>query len=105
MKIKTENSIKWDFTQATKIADNLEELAGEIIKKKGTLEEKNSNLSKCWISENEKLFISKVNSVETDLDKISNYLKNAAKNIRAMANNTYQTEKQALEIAKKRNYS
>lgn len=102
---KTLNSIRMDFQKTINQAEKLEQTA-KCIKQIA-----DQDLSSCmrevssgWQGENARIFVGKGQRAVENLRSIESELKNTASTIRTLAQNTYNAEKNALEIAKQRKY-
>ena len=102
---KTEYQIKMDYNHAIKEADKLERIA----KKMDHLMQKDlkncmARIAADWKGEASTKYRNKSNRVINNVETLSKELKNTAQTVRTIAKNTYQAEKHALELAKKRTY-
>lgn len=102
---KTEYQIKMDYNHAMAEADKLERIA----KKMDQLMQNNfkncmERIASDWRSESSTKYKNKGNKVIGNVGTLSKDLKKTAQTVRKIAKNTYQAEKHALELAKKRTY-
>lgn len=102
---KTMHSIQMDFQKAKNQAERLERIAKEL----GNAA--NQNLSGCmrdisseWKGENAGVYVRKGYSVADGLNSAASGLNQAAAAIRTIAQNTYNAEKRAIELARARKY-
>lgn len=102
---KTEYQIKMDYSHAMAEADKLEKIA----KKMDQLMQNNfkncmTRINSDWKGEAATKYKNKGNKVISNVGTLSKDLKKTAQTVRKIAKNTYQAEKHALELAKKRTY-
>lgn len=100
--MKTAYTIYADLREARRQADKLDEIARRVDTEKGKLQADRGSIAACWKSENSNAYQKKMMTVETDLQKIASNLKHAAQVVRENANNTYNAEMRALQLAKER---
>lgn len=96
--------IEFDFANAKRQADELEELAGGLnsISQQqfsGTLQ----NISSCWKGENANLYLRKGYILVNEISSTSRELLGIAAVIRTTAQKIYNAEMEALRIAERRN--
>lgn len=101
----TRESIEFDFRQAKNqarqldaIADNLGNLA------KNNLSDSMQTLSQNWKGENASAYLSKGSTLQNDISSSASELHGIASDIRTIAQNIYNAEMAALEIAEQRTY-
>ena len=98
-------SIEFDFRQAIKRAEELEEIAANMRKlANDDLEDSLQNLSTVWKGEAASAYINKGISLREKILKSSNDLKKTAGTIRNVARRTYNAEMAAYRIAMERDY-
>lgn len=98
-------AIEFDFQQALKRAEELEEIAADMKRlADGDLEETLQSLSLSWKGEAASTYLAKGSRLQEKILKSSNDLKNTALTIRNVAKRTYRAEKVAYKIAMERRY-
>ena len=102
---KTMYTIQMDFQKAKNQADKLERIAKDLNNVA------NNDMSGCmrdvsanWKGENAKVYVNKGYVVAENLRSAAAGLNQAAATVRTIAQNTYNAEKRALELAKQRKY-
>lgn len=100
---KTAYSIAMDFTRAKAQANKLESLANKIAKQKSKMSQEKQTIATNWKSDSASAYLRKAAVVENDMANAEKKLRQTASTIITVATNTYQAEKQALELAQKRN--
>ncbi len=102
---KTMYSIQMDFQRAKNQAERLEGIARDISRLA------DNNLAGCmrdisanWKSGNASLYVSKGQTVAEHLRSVAAGLNQTAATIRTIAQNTYNAEERAIELAKARKY-
>lgn len=101
----TRQSIEFDFKQACSQADKLDSIAdslGSLAKDKlgGSMQ----TLSQNWKGENADAYLSKGNTLQSNISTSASDLHGIASDIRTIARNIYNAEMAALEIAEQRTY-
>lgn len=98
-------SIEFDFQQAIKRAEELEEIAADMKKLvDDDLEGSLQTLSTVWKGEASTLYLSKGSRLKEKILKSSGDLNKVASAIRAVAKRTYDAEMAAYRIAMEREY-
>lgn len=98
-------SIEFDFQQATKRAEELEEIAADMNKLANEdLESSMQSLSTAWKGEAATAYLEKGSMLKEKILKSSSDLKKAASTIRSVAKRTYNAEMTAYTIARERDY-
>lgn len=98
-------SIEFDFRQAIKRAEELEEIAAEMKKLADEdLETSLQSLSIAWKGEAASAYLVKGTRLKDKILKSSKDLKKTATTIRSIAKRTYDAEMTAYRIAMERNY-
>lgn len=98
-------SIEFDFLQAVKRAEELEQSAAAMKKiAEEELEVSLQNLAVSWTGENAREYLNKVFRLKEKMSITSENLNQAARVVREIAQRTYEAEKEALEIATERDY-
>lgn len=97
--------IQMDFQKAKDQADKLERIARNLNcvadnDMSGCMRDVSAN----WKGENAKLYVNKGYVVAENIRTIASGLMRAAATVRTIAQETYNAERRALEIAKKREY-
>lgn len=102
---KTMYTIQMDFQKAKNQADKLDRIARDLNNIA------NNDISGCmrdisanWSGENAKLYVNKGYVVAENIRSVASSLNQTAATIRTIAQNTYNAEKRALDLAKKRIY-
>lgn len=99
------NSIEWNYIQAKRQADKLEEQAEQIRRTAaGRMEEAIQTLSSSWEGRNAGICLGKAVSLKGAVEDSSKTLLQTAEVIRILAERTYQAEMRILEIARVRRY-
>ncbi len=97
--------IYYNFKRALKKADELTEIAQNMRKSaNGELSNEIESIKCSWQGDGASIYINQANKLKDEIIDSANRLENAAQIIRQVAKRTYNTEKRALEIAKKRTY-
>lgn len=101
----TKSEILFNYRQAIKQADRLEEIAKKV-EKLATNNMSNSlgNLRMAWKSDSSSQYFNKMSKVQGDIKKDAQNLRKVAQSIRKTAESVKTAELRALEIAKTRNY-
>ncbi|MBQ6787683.1 MAG: hypothetical protein IJO85_08175 [Lachnospiraceae bacterium] len=101
----TRQSIEFDFREACSQADKLDSIAdnlGNLAKDK--LGDSMQTLSQNWKGENANAYLSKGNNLQNSISSSASELHGIASDIRTIAQNIYNAEMAALEIAEQRTY-
>lgn len=101
----TRESIEFDFRQAKEQAKQLDAIAdslGSLAKDK--LSGSMQTLSQNWKGENASAYLSKGSTLQSNISSSSSELHQIASDIRTIAQNIYNAEMAALEIAEQRTY-
>lgn len=101
----TRQSIEFDFREARSQADKLDSIAdnlGNLAKDK--LGDSMQTLSQNWKGENADAYLSKGSSLQNSISSSASELHGIASDIRTIAQNIYNAEMAALEIAEQRTY-
>ena len=101
----TRQSIEFDFKQAYNQAQKLDSIAdnlGSLAKDK--LKESMQTLSQNWKGENADAYLVKGGTLENNISSTATELHGIASDIRTIAQNIYNAEMAALEIAEQRTY-
>ena len=102
---RSEHSIRMDFERAKAAASRLDDIADSIARMmSGDYESSLDSVGHSWRGENATLFLTKGNELREKIEKIISDLRAAAEVIRRIAQNTYDSEMRALEIARQREY-
>lgn len=98
-------AIEFDFRQAIKRAEELEEIAADMKKlADAELEETLQSLSSSWRGDAASAYLNKGARLQTKILKSSNDLKKTATTIRSVAQRTYRAEMAVYRIAMERKY-
>lgn len=98
-------SIEFDFQQAIKRAEELEEIAADMKKLANEdLDSSLQSLSTAWKGEAATAYLTKGSGLKEKILKSSNDLKKTASTIRNVAKRTYNAELAAYKIAMERKY-
>lgn len=102
---KTMYTIQMNFQRAKSQADKLERIARDLSRvadndMSGCMRDVSAN----WKGENAKIYVNKGYAVAENIRSIASGLNQAAATVRTIAQNTYNAERRALELAKKRKY-
>lgn len=101
---KTKYTIEMDFRKAKEQADKLDEIASRLKAVSGDFQGTLDSLQRNWTGDNASKYIGKGNILYSDMGVTSNEVRTVAKTIRQIAENTYNTEMDALKIAESRTY-
>ena len=97
--------IEWNYIQAKKQADKLEEQADRLGRlAQNQLEDTLQNLARNWQGESAGAYIRKGEKMKNEINTLAKDLRRAAGVIRSSAERTYQAEMRVKELAKKREY-
>lgn len=98
-------SIEFDFRQAIRRAEELEEIAGDLKKMADEeLETSLQSLSTAWKGEAAEAYLTKGSGLKNKILKSSDDLKKTATAIRSVAKRTHDAEMTAYRIATERSY-
>lgn len=99
----TKQEIIFDYKQAIKQAERLEEIARKLrTLSVDKIENSMGTLKAVWQSDNSHQYYSKVSKVQEDINGTSEYVKKIANSIRTTAEAVKEAELRALEIARSR---
>ena len=102
---KTAYSIQMDFQRAKKQAEELERISKDIRKVADhELPDCMREISANWSGEHARLYAAKGQAVGENIRKTADGLAKTAATIRTIAQNNYNAEKTALELARTREY-
>ncbi|MCI8785327.1 MAG: hypothetical protein HFI84_01560 [Eubacterium sp.] len=102
---KTLYSIQMDFQKAKTQANKLEKIARDINRiANNEIPSCMRTVSSNWKGDNARAYVNKGQRAEENLSSIAGSLNQTANTIRIIAQNTYNAEKEALDLAKKRTY-
>ncbi len=102
----TRQSIEFDFRQACDQADRLDSIADNLSNlAKNKLGTSMQTLSQNWKGENATAYLGKGNTLQGNISASSSQLRGIASDIRTIAQNIYNAEMAALEIAERRSYN
>ena len=94
-----------DFEKAKSAAARLDDIEDSIASMmSGEYEDSLDSVNQSWRGDNATFFLTKSNEIGDKIGKIVSDLKAAADVIRRIAQNTYDSEMRALEIARQREY-
>ena len=97
---KSAYQIKMDYNRAIQQANKLEKIGGEVERlAQKSMEDCLRKIASDWKGDASNQY-----RVTNDLTKLGKELKKTAETVRKIAKKTYETEKHAIEIAKKRAY-
>lgn len=102
--MKSNYSIEMDYRRSNKQADKLEEIARKISGESSRMNAGKVDVANCWKGEAAGLYIRKMTVVENELSDISKSLLKTAETIRRISRTIYESEKNAAERARRRNY-
>jgi WXG100 family type VII secretion target len=97
--MKTAYQVKVAFKGAASQADNIDNIAKTIEKKRANLAEARMHLSGNWTGDNSQAYQTKMQEREQELLRIVNDLKNIAATIRKVAKNSYDADMKSIKIA------
>lgn len=100
---KTAYSIAMDFNRAKAQANKLESLANNIARQRSKANQEKQTIAANWKSDSANAYLRKIEVVESDMANAEKKLRQTANTIVTVATNTYRAERQALELAQKRN--
>ena len=99
------SEILFNYRQAIRQADRLDEIAGKINKlSTDRMEETLSGLTAAWQSDSSPQYYSKFHQIQEDICTHAENLRKVADTIRTTAEEVKRAELRALEIARRRNY-
>lgn len=103
--MKTKWQIEFDFDQARRQANQLEDIAERLESLANhQIEQSNAELPSYWRGKSASLFQQKQEEMKKNVLASSRELRQQAELIRAIARRLYQAEMEALEIALRRTY-
>lgn len=97
-------SIYIDFLKATSQARELENIADSMERCADKEFENSSRLRTMWKGSNATQFCGKMDTSAESIKAVSSRLRQSASTVREIATRTYNAEKTALDIARKRDY-
>ncbi len=97
--------ISLNYNNAQKRAERLIDVSEDIRRYANQMKECSSRVNGEWDGDNSDRFVSKMYLISDNLYSIEKELRNAAETIKRVSSRTYNTEMQALEISRNRNYS
>ena len=101
----TRSEINFNYNQAIRQAERLEEIAGQIERLAGErMNESMSALKNAWNSDNAPQFYTKMGKVQSDIQEDATDIRKVARSIRETAARIRDAELRALEIARSRSY-
>ncbi len=101
----TREKIEFDFRQAMRQADRIEEIADKLNRLSSSkLESSLQNLSVSWKGENASAYLAKGERLQGKMGQTAKGLQAAASDIRTVAKRLYDAEMAALAIASARTY-
>ena len=102
----TRESIQFDFDQARRQADSLDQIADNLDGLgKSKLNDSMQTLSQSWKGANADAYLAKGSSLKQDITASASELRSIASDIRTIARNIYNAEMEALRIAEEREYN
>lgn len=99
---KTKYSVTVAYGRAKAQADNIDKIAGRVDQQRIKISEAKNRLSGCWTGTNANTYRAKMGDRENELSRIVSDLRNIARTIRSVAENTYRADMKAVELAQKR---
>lgn len=104
--MKTSTQIDFNYTQAKRQAEKLEEIADKLSKlSKNNMETSLRNIAASWKGENATKFLKKGDKLYSEMMSVSVDLKNIAKEMKTTAERVYKAEMEAARIAQTRTYN
>lgn len=104
--MKTQWQIEFDFNQARKQAERLDDIADRLENlAKRQIESCNQEIPSYWRGKSASLFQQKQEEMKTNVLETAQDLRAQAEHIREIARRLYEAEMAALEIARRRSYS
>lgn len=101
----TKASIEFDFQQAKRQADALDQLANRLSQLSGRdFAEAMQDISTSWQGQNARLYLSKGSKLQGKMNESVKALHTVANNIRTVAKRMHDAEMNALRIAESRTY-
>lgn len=98
-------SINWNYIQAKRQADRLEEQADRLRRlARNQMEEAVHSLSNGWKGDNAGNYLRKATRVKQEMESASAELMRTAEVIRSLAERTYRAEMRVKELARIREY-
>lgn len=99
------NQIFVDYNNAIRKADELDEIAENLSRiANERMDDALRKVSDSWGGQNSRVYISKGNTVQSQISTTAHQLRNTAKAIRTVAGNTKRAELRAWELANNRTY-
>lgn len=99
----SESTIRMNFNNALRQAEQLDRLATELSRLSGNeLSGSLSSIAAAWKGDSSNLFLQKGNALAGQISDSANALRSAASDIRSIAQRTYNAEMRALELARLR---
>lgn len=99
-------TIEFNFNQANRQADRLDELAGRLKNVSDRdLQSVMQEVSGAWQSENASAYLNKGSALQGKMNTTARNLNTIASEIRTVAKNIYDAEMEALRIAEQRAYN
>ena len=100
------SKIQFDFKQAKKQAGRIDDIADNLsCLSQKKLESAMQTLSVNWKGANASAYLAKGDRLQTEINKTAKELRSIASDIRAIAQNIYNTEMEVLRIAEAREYN
>lgn len=101
--MKTSAQIQFDFAQARRRAEELEEIAAELNRlARNDMEAVMGEVSAAWRGDSASLYLSKADRLQQEITGSSRDLNSIAASIRTIARRMYEAEMEALRIATQR---
>lgn len=101
--MKTRAQIQFDFDQAMRRANEIDELGADLSKiARKDMENTQAELLAAWKGDSARLFQSKANKLQTQVNRTAAELNGIADSIRIIARIIYEAEMEALRIATQR---
>ena len=98
-----ENQIRLDYSKANAAADQLEDIANNLVKlNNGEFENTSTGIRLAWEGENANMFLGKYALTREEIIKTASDINTTAEKVRVMAQNTYDAEMQAIQVARDR---
>lgn len=103
--MKSLGEIEMDYRKAMEQARSLDALAGQIMKQANeNFPEIIANVNAAWQGDNANEYVQKASRLQPKMVTTAKNLRSVAGVIRTVAQNTYNAEKRAYEIAQTRTY-
>ncbi len=91
--------IKMDFAKAKDDADKIDKIASEMRKlSRNRLENSMNELASVWMGANSRMFLTKEQKIQREIEKTAESLNDIASDIRRIAKKIYDAERQACDI-------